>query len=328
MKLSKDKEINNTTLLGILIGVGFISAVIGFDSSVTILLLFGTFFIVYLFYPRSGNKSRSLKNDVQLEQITFSSPNEPILSQAQRDQINKKWAVFGEKSAFCPSCHASLPKFPVRKSKCKACNQNINRGQNPLTKEYVLFSEKQDPLFIELLWMSNGVWKNWFDNFNEIETIRNELAVVYKSSDPSKIPFNDVIWAKIQRNFVLLMSKGQWYPYLRELEKGIRFLDEEQRSQASLPLIYQYIYLACNVTSLTGTEYEEYSIMPPSIGQIYLIENNIKEIANFDELYLDFMNTRSSLPKLFKGTVKESLDQYKKERNEYYQALEKSARKK
>lgn len=324
MKLSDDRQINFVTLLSILIGVGLLLALMGVSSAVIILLLIGTFFIVYLVYPRIEKNAQSFTHEVQSEKPGFASLNEPILTQEHLKQLTDRWALLGEKTAVCPSCQALLPKFPVRKSTCKACKQSIHRGQNPLTKEYLLYNDKQEPLFIELLWMSNGVWKTWFNDFNEIDVIRCDLAKVYKCDDPLTVPFNDVIWAKIQRNFEVFMSTGQWYNYLLELETGIRFLDEEQRNQAALPLIYQYIYLACNVTSVTGTEYEGISVIPPSIGQVYLIERSIKDLENFDELYLDFM-TKSDIPRFFNGTVIQSLTQYKKERDEYYKSLANSS---
>ncbi|KTD32343.1 hypothetical protein Lmor_2281 [Legionella moravica] len=262
------------------------------------------------------------------QRTKFPESHQTLLSEEQQQQINERWELLGGKEALCPSCHIALSKFPIRKTKCKSCSKNIYRGSNPLTNEYILFSDNQEQIYTELLWMSDGTWQNWFDNFDEINIIRNHLSRVYGSTDPNKIPFKDIIWAKIQKNLGFWAQNGQWYSYVRELEAGIRFLNEEHNIKAALPLIYQFIYLAYNVDILSGTDMEQYIDFPKKIGspQIYLIENFIKELENiddFDNWYIDFI-TASGYPKIFGGTAQKALNQYKNEKKEYYEELSKT----
>lgn len=268
-------------------------------------------------------------NSSNQKQVGFSQANQSILSESQRRQLEEQWSVFGGNEPICPSCQIALIKFPSRKIKCKSCNKSINRGKNPLTNEYILFCDKQKRLYTELLWLSDGTWQRWFDDFDEIDSIRNHLCHVYKSPH-THIPFNDIIWAKVQKNLGFLSRSNQWYLYVRELETGIRFLDYEHNARAALPLIYQFIYLTYNVSSLSGTELERYSIIPKQIGtpQIFLIENLMKDLGNleeFDNRYIDFINA-SGYPKIFLGTAQEALNQYKKEKKDYYDELFKSGR--
>lgn len=116
-----------------------------------------------------------------------------------------------------------------------------------------------------------------------------------------------------------------WYNYVRELESAIRFLDHEQRGKEALPLIYQFIYLVYNIYILSGTEMEEFNVFPRTMGspQIFLIENILKDIQdtqNFDSRYINFINA-SGYPKIFKGTARESLAQYKNEKRASYEEL-------
>ncbi len=48
-----------------------------------------------------------------------------------------------EVDAICPNCNISLPKKPVRKIKCKSCNQYIYIRTHFETKDKILLSEEQ-----------------------------------------------------------------------------------------------------------------------------------------------------------------------------------------
>ncbi|HAT3881123.1 TPA: hypothetical protein I8672_002559 [Legionella pneumophila] len=330
MKLSKDKEINNTNLITILVISSIVFAMMGFDFiQIVLMLIFIVFPLIYLFHPRNNTELKTSRNELITDKKNTKDEqqgSEKTLSEKQKNELVKRWEQFGNYDAVCPSCNHQLDKFPQRKIKCKNCGKTINRGKNHFTGKYCLFSDKQDALYVELLWLSNGTWQAWFDNFEEINSLKKELASVYKyNGDYQNIPLNDVIWGKLQRKLGHLAEAGDWINYKSTLETSIRFLNDEGKVKPALALIFQYIYLSYNVSDFDD-EFGDIGLdFPKTMGspQICLIENMVKDTSNFEKQYYEFIDD-SAFPKIFNLSAKQALTLYQNEKNDYLKALDAS----
>ncbi|CZO83002.1 MULTISPECIES: hypothetical protein [Legionellaceae] len=318
MKLSNNKEIKNTTLIVILIISGLFFSFLGFDFIGVVFSLFLVIGVIYLCCPKTKSLAKpqidSLKNsnhiiEDRVEKISLES----TLTDEQKKHLMARWDKFGRLDAVCPSCGINLVKFPKRKIKCKSCKKNINRGKNYFSGDYLLYDDKNEKLYVELLWLSNGTWKNWFESFDEIEKFKEKLAEAYKyKGNVENIPLNDAIWGKIQKKLVELSSQGDWNGYKWLLESGIRFLNDENNTAAALPLIYQFIYLSYIVDHSYESEYDSLVLFPKqmSTGGVSLLMTMVEDTPDFDEKYLNFIKT-TALPSIFKKDIMESLNQYK-----------------
>lgn len=324
MKLSHNKEINNQTLIVILVASAIILSLLGFSFIGILFSLFLVMWVVYLVCPTTEqvgkNKTAPVKDSSNITPTQdVESSEKPALNETQKNNLISRWAKFGRLDAVCPSCNTAIAKFPKRKIKCKACKKTINRGKNYFNGDYFLYADKEEKRYIELLWLSNGTWQNWFDSFDEIRKIKKQLAITYKyKGDVENIPLNDVIWAKIQKQLSVLSQKGDWNNYNNLLESGIRFLNGENNTKAALPLIYQFIYLSYIVDHSYNTEYEDLALFPKrmSTGGMSLLVTMIKETDSFDAEYLNFIQ-KTALPSVFKIDTREPLSQYKAQRVEF-----------
>ena len=224
----------------------------------------------------------------------------------------------GRTTAHCPSCENELAKLPKRKIKCKSCGSSIYPRKHPLNQEFVLISDSEYPLFDELSYMKIGEWDSWHYKQIELSDARNELAKSWGVEDASKIPEGDAMWSIINSKAIDAMRIGDWYSYTGLREEGIRQLVSEGKATSNaLPLVFEYIYLSYNVGMPELMDEDGLPIFYDSLEmgapQVFLINSVIDDIDELKTKYTDFMS-KSSLPKLFKGSIERSLSQYIKER--------------
>ena len=185
MKIGKHKEIDEKILALIIVSSCLIFFILGFSLFESTFYMLIILWIAYLVLPAQNNRKKSHFSGSSLldrveanlkESKQQKTDNHEVLEEkrraltaSQKKRLLKRWECFGEKDAICPSCGVELEKFPKRKVKCK---KSINRGKNYFSGSFFLFADKNNKLYEELLWLSNGTWKNWFDNYSEIFQIK------------------------------------------------------------------------------------------------------------------------------------------------------------
>ena len=151
-------------------------------------------------------------------------------------------SAVGSESASCPSCNATLVKFPLRKIACPQCDQPIYSRTRPSDGRKVLLSEAQVAIVEEQWAAKNGTLVQLRAERSRVENARDELRSKF-GRDPSE---NDVRWKVLTENAITNASDGNIGLYRNTRFEMSELLRKEGRSLQSLHLLLAVCYLDAN----------------------------------------------------------------------------------
>ena len=149
----------------------------------------------------------------------------------------------GSTNAACPYCSIQLPKFPMRKTKCKSCGGRMYSRKEPLSAEKRIFREDELAVFDEIKRLADGVWDSWNKGVQELKEVKDELAAEWGSS-PDSISDGDAQWRVSSRKLQDAMMDGDWGLYVDLKFDSIVQLNSEGKIDACLAAIPECIYLS------------------------------------------------------------------------------------
>ena len=151
-------------------------------------------------------------------------------------------SAVGSESASCPSCNATLVKFPLRKIACPHCGQPIYSRTRPSDGRKVLLSEAQAAIVEEQWAAKNGTLVQLRAERSRAENARDELRSKF-GRNPSE---NDVRWKLLNEDAITHASDGNIGLYRNTRFEMSELLRKEGRGLQSLHLLLAVCYLDAN----------------------------------------------------------------------------------
>jgi hypothetical protein len=101
--------------------------------------------------------------------------------------------------ASCPHCNVILDPIPQRKTRCRACGNDIYVRTNPFNKQKIYYLKHEDALSLDTV-------KNLPISEKEYDKTEKELA---KKFGKPPMP-GDVVWGILNNHLVSAMQRNDW----------------------------------------------------------------------------------------------------------------------
>lgn len=176
------------------------------------------------------------ENDVPPIKMTLSW-EEPT-----QNPLPKGAPLVGTTEPVCPYCGVVLAKKPGRKTKCKACGNDIYVRTRPQDRLQVSVTEAETEIIAEQWSIVNGNHEEYLERKKLYENTRLKLATQW-GKEPSE---DDVEWAVLNIKSIQHAREGNWGLYRNVRHSQAEQLRRQKRFDLALEFYLEVCYLDLN----------------------------------------------------------------------------------